>query len=272
MQSRKRNFLFTWNNYNEDSEKYLRSLADVKYCCGGYEVGESGTPHIQGYVMFVNPKNFSAVIKLLPGCHVTVAETVEQGIAYCKKDGEFFEFGVMPVTKKRKGSDERERWAEAVKKAKSGDIESIDADIQLRFYRTLKEMKKDHMVTPESRPTLDNIWIYGPSGSGKSRGAREENPGAYYKACNKWWDGYDGQETVIIEDFDKTHGVLGHHLKIWADHGAFIAETKGGAMMIRPKKIVLTSNYCPGDIWEDGCTLEPLLRRFELVYKPLPIQ
>jgi hypothetical protein len=130
----------------------------------------------------------------------------------------------------------------------------------------MKQMAKDHMKAPEPHPHLEGEWHVGPSGTGKSRGVREKYPGAYYKMCNKWWDGYQGEETVVIEDIDKVHSVLGHHLKIWGDHGAFLAETKGGAMMIRPKRIVVTSNYEIEEIWQDRETIEPIMRRYKTIH------
>lgn len=36
--------------------------------------------------------------------------------------------------------------------------------------------------------------------------------------------------------------------------------------MIRPQKLVITSNYHPKDIWADETTLEPILRRFKIVH------
>lgn len=85
------------------------------------------------------------------------------------------------------------------------------------------------------------------------------------------WDGYTNQSSVIIDDLDKKHDYMGYHLKIWGDMYAFTAEVKGGTIMIRPKTIVVTSNYTPEQIWEDNNTLDPILRRYQVVHFPLPL-
>lgn len=59
-----------------------------------------------------------------------------------------------------------------------------------------KVMKNDF----ETLPRLDNEWHYGETGTGKSRHVREKYPEAYIKGNNIWWDGYDGQDVVIIEE------------------------------------------------------------------------
>lgn len=90
-------------------------------------------------------------------------------------------------------------------------------------------------------------------------------PSPYLKNCNKWWDGYQGDAAVLIDDFDKAHHVLGHHLKIWGDRYGFIGEVKGGVVKARPKYVVVTSNYHPREIWDDSSTLNPILRRYRII-------
>lgn len=260
-----RNFVFTWNNYTEADEAYLRSLEGVRYCCYGREYAPTtGTPHLQGYLSFWSPRSFDATVKLLRANHVEVAKTTEEAIAYCKKIPDWVEWGDVPVSRKRKGEMEKERWEEARKKAKTGDFEGIDADIYIRYKRTLETIHSESHV-PEDRVTLENHWFCGPTGCGKSKLAWERWPDAYHKdPMTRWWDGYKGQDVVIIDDFDVYQKAQGGDMKRWADHYAFPAPVKGGYINIRPKVIVVTSNYTPEEIWEDEQTREPILRRFNV--------
>jgi hypothetical protein len=204
--SRSRNFVFTLNNYVELPE--LRE--GMKYLCYGKEVSPTtGTPHLQGFVVYIAMKALTQVFKDFPGAHVEKAKgSPEQCIVYCKKDGDYIELGVAPVSPKKKGESEIARWELARSSAMVNDLMSIPADIYTRYYRTLKEIAKDHMVKPPDNPNgVCGVWYTGPAGCGKSRTARKLYPGAYDKMCNKWWDGYQGEKYVIIDDLDKKHGV-----------------------------------------------------------------
>lgn len=46
----------------------------------------------------------------------------EQNVAYCSKQEKVTEHGTTPMTNKRKGEQEKERWADAYKKAKAGNL------------------------------------------------------------------------------------------------------------------------------------------------------
>lgn len=267
--AKSRNWCFTINNYGDDDVANIAAWP-ARFTIYGKEKGEQGTPHLQGYTVFELPQRLAALKKLHATAHWEQAKgNSEQNIAYCSKQGDVTEHGTRPKTSKDKGDAEKRRWADAFDKAKTGDIDSIDGDIKLRFYRTLKEIKKDHMLKATDADDVTGVWIYGKAGVGKSRKAREDYPNAYLKMQNKWWDGYQGEEYVILDDFDSKE--LGHHLKIWADRYSFIAETKGGAIQIRPKKFIITSNYGPDEFGWDEDTTAAIKRRFKIVHMLSPV-
>lgn len=273
MSDKNRNWCFTLNNYSEEELAHFDTLDldVVKYCLIGEEVGESGTPHLQGYIVFHNQCRRPFVnTHVGVRAHVELARgNVKHNFDYCTKDGKFWEFGVRPKMPKEKGEMEKKRYKDAKRAAEEGRFDDIDADIYMRHYSTIKRIRHDKCLERKLTDTTEtHEWYYGPAGTGKSRKARVENPEAYLKNCNKWWDGYVDQDVVIVDDFDQAHSVLVHHLKHWADRYPFQAEVKGSAMTIRPRKIILTSNYHPRDIWTDPRDLEPILRRFKVTHFP----
>lgn len=267
---RSRNFCFTLNNYN--SEQYDAVCAiDCKYLVVGKEVGESGTPHLQGYISWVNARTWESVKKLCPTAHWEAARgTPEEASEYCKKDKDFFEKGTLPLSSKKKGESEKARWADALLCVQEGRLEDVPPDILCVHLKSV-EYAVDRIAA--SKRKLDDLmewtheWRYGHTGTGKSETARKENPGAYIKNPNNvWWDGYKGEDVVIIDDFDKYQVKQGGDMKRWLDKYAFQAESKGKQTMIRPKKIIVTSNYSPQEIWTDEQTLDPILRRVKVIH------
>ena len=171
-----------------------------------------------------------------------------------------FEFGIKPVKQASKTD-----WKEVWDKAAAGDLMSIPDNIRVTHYTKLKAIAKDFVKVSGSEPFTKGHWWYGPSGSGKSSTARAEYPDLFQKLCNKWWDGYQGQETVLIEDVDpKNAEHLGYHLKLWGDHYHCPGETKGGMVALTHKRLIITSQYKPEEIWTDQQTLEAIHRRYSL--------
>ena len=98
-----RRMCFTLNNYTDEEIQRIHEYrnTDKFLICYGLEVGEQGTPHVQGYAEFKNPKKFNTVKNLFPRAHIERAKgSRKQNIEYCSKDGEFF--SNFPLSMKQK--------------------------------------------------------------------------------------------------------------------------------------------------------------------------
>jgi hypothetical protein len=101
-ESPKKHWVFTLNNPLPDDQGGLW-LPPYDYAVLGNEVGESGTPHIQGYVIFKNKLRLNQLKTHSPQGQRAHWEpqsqysTPAQAADYCMKDGDFKEFGELYV-------------------------------------------------------------------------------------------------------------------------------------------------------------------------------
>lgn len=260
--------MFTLNNYTEDEVRCVKEW-DCKYLIFGKEVGESGTLHLQGYVSFANAKTLAVLKKKYSAtAHWEIAlGTPKQASDYCSKDGDVFEKGTRPLSQVEKGVGEKERWAASLLCVEEKRYEDIDPQMlvqhlkQLEYAVQRKRQMKRKLETIEGE--FQHEWFVGPPGCGKSKAARDENPGAFIKDPETpWWDAYDFEDVVIIDDFDKFQVKQGGQMKRLSDRYPFQAQVKGGYLTIRPKKVIVTSNYRPEEIWDDPQTIAAIRRRF----------
>lgn len=86
--SQHRRWCFTLNNPSVDTDDTLDTLlrSECRRFVFALEVGESGTPHYQGYMEFKNARTFNGVKALIPGAHIEVAKgNAQKNYTYCTK-------------------------------------------------------------------------------------------------------------------------------------------------------------------------------------------
>lgn len=186
--------------------------------------------------------------------------------AYVEKEdtaipGTQFVLGVKPF-RRESPTD----WASVLELAKSGVIESIPPDVQVRCYNQLRRIGMDYVQPVAIVRTAVVYW--GPTGTGKSRRAWDEaGLAAYSKSpTTKWFDGYQGQRNCIIDEFRGTISIC--HLLRWFDRYPVRVETKGASVQLLVERFWLTSNLDPRCWYPDvdSDTVDALMRRLEIVY------
>lgn len=257
--SRSRNWCFTKNNYGEgEAEGLIIKLRDHGYGIIGKEVGESGTPHLQGFVAFKNARTFASMQKWCPGAHFEVAKgTAVQNITYCSKDGNFQEVGVRP-----KGKGKRTDL-EIVKEMVIENKSMAEICLAASSYQSMRaaELMRKYIKPNNHRLDLEVYWFWGPSGQNKTRTAFEMYPNAWVSGETlKWWEGYDGENEIIIDDFRKDFCKF-HTLLRYLDIYPIVVPNKGGSRRAEYTRVVITSCFHPEDLYQTREDLTQLTRR-----------
>jgi hypothetical protein len=114
-QNAAKRWCFTLNNYTPAELASIVDSADnFDYLIVAREHGDSGTPHLQGFVCLQTKLRLNNV-KALPGfqrAHLESSRgTPKEASDYCKKDGDFDEFGTLPTGQgKRSEFDTLKEW------------------------------------------------------------------------------------------------------------------------------------------------------------------
>lgn len=173
---------------------------DIVYCIGQLEkCPKTEREHWQYMVCFEKKKRLAAVKTVLGEVHAQLSRS-EAARVYCHKDetslGRRWEWGTLPIRR-----NSRLDWDKIWDAAASGSIDEIPSNVRVCHYSSLKKIQMDHMK-PEGIEKEVNVYV-GPTGLGKSRKAwYEAGMEAYPKApTTKFWDGYQGQENVVMDEF-----------------------------------------------------------------------
>lgn len=273
--ARSRRFVFTFNNPTDESrvavEDWLKE--NTSFAVFGAETGESGTPHLQGYFE-CKRRRLSSVRRHRfggQGWHVDVAKgDAQQNIDYCTKgeqshaewelDGaagarhglnaDVFRHGEAPLPTQGSRTD-----LELIRsKVLDGSLSNIRdlaflPGVSYQGFKMGEIMLRLRTHAP-SRPAPTIYWLFGASGTGKSRAVaefieqlQERRTWDFWK-CDlglDWFDGYCGQEIAWFDDFRFSGGKkqFAFLLQLF-DRYHMRVPVKGSSVVWEPKFIFVT--------------------------------
>ena len=263
---------------------------------------ETNTPHLQGYFWLNESSQAAHVKRKMKGAWVGVPGREKgpvhhldddsiTGFGYVFKEHQpgWIMLGVRPteaahVAQAPAGQGKRKDLIEVKKKIDAGV--PIDAIMEEEDHFTAIVQHSKFFEQYQSYKRRRTKWsppevhvTHGPTGTFKSRSAwdtvtdpvtGEYDMGRFFKLApamcgsqNTWFDGYNGQEIVLIEEFRPGHMKYGELLDLTDGYPSKM-QIKGSTVHWSPKKIYITSPVSPYD-WYPNLTahdsIDQLLRR-----------
>ena len=281
-QSRAKQFVATVNNPTgaiatpELFKDALHARFPVHSLAGQHEVGESGTPHLQLAFRLVDRIRLRQLIAAVPGAHFAVMRgSPQQAFAYATKsdtrapDTVPFTFGEQPT--RGTGQGRRTDLLE-VKEAIDNGATLLDVFEQhfpaaCQHHRSFT-LYKNLKIPPRVRLDLKVYWFYGPTGTGKSRKVHTLVPheDTYFKQPEStWFDAYDGQKVLVLDDFRKNWVTFGYFLK-WLDVNPLLVQRKGTSVWSNWSTVFITAPYPPDQLYATHEDVAQLVRRVTKVF------
>lgn len=240
-------YAFTIFKYEEGQFEKLQSIGD-RIIFQEERCPKTGRYHIQGYVEWNEPVQWiDCKLRFGSESHVEDA-TADQAhnVLYCSKEksriGRLFNRG-FEIPKKQGRRTDITRIQRRIDAGES--MVEIARDNFGSFIRYHRGFERYRLLVSESRSFKTKVIIYwGPSGTGKTKKAGEENPNAYWMPQQTgdklWFDEYAGEDTIIWDEFygQCPWNVL---LKL-CDRYPLKVQVKGGYVNWAPKTIIFTSN------------------------------
>lgn len=263
---------FTLNNYTDAEIKMMHAWqAEVNRMVVAREVGESGTPHLQGRITFKRSYRLGGLKKLCSRAHWEPTKAA-QDFLYCMKEGSDV---IINVDNRRQGTRTdlkrlRDEIASGEMNAKK--IREDNPMVYHQYGRTIDKIEDDKKSELIRTWQTQGVWYWGPTGTGKSHKAFEGLKREDYYVWNQKeeFQDYDGQEVVIIDDF---RGSIDYNfLLVMIDkHDNCRVKRKGRpAIPFVAKKVIITSCMPPEKVYckqnEKDDSIKQLLRRINVVH------
>ncbi len=255
-----KSWVYTINNYTEEDIEKLKLLTTNKHrCCK--EVGESGTPHLQGAITFKRSYKLKQLKKIF--------ETAHWEIALCKDAENYCIKGDIIINENNTKQGKRSDLAEACETLKEGllPVTENHPTIYVKYHKGLQSLR-DILSKKDKEFTKINVIVYqGKPGCGKTRKAYEIDNDLYNVPepinGSLWFDGYDQEKTILLDDF---YGWIKYHTLLQLLDGYPIKlPIKGGFTYKKWNTVIITSNKKPKE-WYNRDEWEALKRRITSCY------
>lgn len=226
--------------------------------------------HCQGFIHWREPTTLAVAHEAMPHTWIKPAHgSIRQNLRYITKlethvSGPY-EFGERPKQGERTDLDE---VAGKIKDGLPLKRAAQEYPAQwVKFNRGLTSLRQMVVQPPKFRD-LTVTWLWGPTACGKTRRVHEscDEDDLYTVHPNaKWWDGYDGQDTILFDEF-YGHIDLEVMLRL-LDHYRLQLEVKGGMTYAMWTKVWLTSNVDPMTLYAGARpeTREAFFRRITTI-------
>lgn len=204
-------FVVTNWNVTCDYEAVMKAN-NIRYVAYGEEkCPNTGRPHHQMFMYMQNQcsgtrRNCNKMGDWFGTTHCSVQPMrgkIEENEYYCSKESELVKIGDEPKQGCRADLDETKELI--MKGDLTVDEVAVENPAMFHQYgRTLDRLEGIALRQRFRTEMTEGVWYTGPSGSGKSHECfRDFDPETHYvKNLNEeWWDGYKGQETVILNEF-----------------------------------------------------------------------
>lgn len=278
------NWAFTMNNYLESEWDFIKGLGGdsrpYQYLAVQCEVAPTtGTPHLQGVVIFTKKLTRLAVQKIMSPerptwfitspCYASIAANQQ----YCTKEGgaDSIIDGSLKDTQDPSKLDADGRAEILLQLAEAQDWGTLRREHPSAYLYNRTQLTNAGAAKIDAPDmldgVLDNYWIFGSARKGKDMYARHLAPTAYSKGGNsKWWTDYKGEEDVILRDVGQSVMGILDLFKDWTDRYKFSCEWKNGGGSIRPRRMLVTSNLHPSKLHGiDAESLDAIIGRFRFI-------
>ncbi len=289
-----KNWCWTLNNFTAD-ERAAIDGASVTYIVYGEEVGDEGTPHLQGFVQLTKKMRLKSVKTLLGDrLHLEKMKgTVDQAVTYCQKDGKVTERGKkvvggartdlrtmhMAIVDGSSHMDMIEKWGDRYIRAKrsiDAAVKTTRTEVNIKRLRasmeegTLNEWQKEvwsELGTQTERTILFVVDDVGNTGKTWFAKWLVGVHGAFYTNTTEYNDvmyAYDSEPYVVF-DLARSAGKINYGtLEAMKNGICFIKKYESRQKIFPPPTVVVMTN----DLDIDPKLSSDRIRRFYISNKP----